>query len=172
MGERKDKFCSDSYVADELADVIETQKRIVEAQKERGDKRLFSILIIVDDFADSAAFSRHSKLLHELYTRGRHAAISSITSVQRYRALSPIVRANATALIIFRLRSVKELEALTEENSALISRQCFREIYDEATREPYCLAFINSVAKTVERMFWKKIRPPNHTLAGPSGRAL
>ena len=95
----------------------------MDAQKKRGDKRLYSILIIVDDFADSPAFSRNSKLLHELFTRGRHAAISSICSVQRYRVLSPIIRVNATALIIFRLRNVKELDALTEENSALISQK-------------------------------------------------
>ena len=93
--------------------MIQTQKKIVDAQKKRGDKRLFSILIIVDDFADSVAFSRNSKLLHGLFTRGRHAAMSSITSVQRYRVLSPIVRVNATALIVFRLRNVKELDALT-----------------------------------------------------------
>jgi hypothetical protein len=126
----------------------------VDAQKKRGDKRLYSILIIVDDFADSVAFSRNSKLLHELFTRGRHAAISSITSVQRYRVLSPIIRVNATALIIFRLRNVKELDALTEENSALIPQKRFREIYDEATGPPFGFLFINSVAKSVDEMFW------------------
>ena len=106
------------------------------------------------------AFSRNSKLLHELFTRGRHAAISSITSVQRYRVLSPIIRVNATALIIFRLRSVNELGALAEENSALISRQRFREIYDEATSAPFGLPFINSVAKTVDEMFWSNFDHP------------
>ena len=121
---------------------------------------MYSILIIVDDFADSVAFSRNSKLLHELFTRGRHAAISSITSVQRYRVLSPIIRVNATALIIFRLRNVKELDALTEENSALISRQRFREIYDEATGSPFGFLFINSVAKTVDEMFWSNFDRP------------
>jgi hypothetical protein len=132
----------------------------VDAQKRRGDKKLFSILIIVDDFADSVAFSRNSRLLHELYTRGRHAAISTITSLQRYRVLSPIIRVSATALIIVRLRNVKELDALTEENSALISRQRFREIYDEATAPPYGFLFINSVAKTIDEMFWANFDRP------------
>jgi hypothetical protein len=154
VDEDKEKFCFPDYIPDEQAEVISTQKKIVDAQKKRGDKRLYSILIIVDDFADSVAFSRNSKLLHELFTRGRHAAISSITSVQRYRVLSPIIRVNATALIIFRLRNVKELDALTEENSALIPRQRFREIYDEATGPPFGFLFINSVAKSVDDMFW------------------
>ena len=108
VDEKKEKFCFDSYVPGELLEVIETQKKIVEAQKARGDKKLFSVLVIVDDMADNPAFTRQSKLLHERYTRGMHAAISSITSAQRYRVLSLIIRVNATALIIFRLRNVKE----------------------------------------------------------------
>ena len=59
----REKFCFDSYVPGELAGVTETQRRIVGTQKKRGDKRLFSILIIVDDFADSLAFARQSSLL-------------------------------------------------------------------------------------------------------------
>jgi hypothetical protein len=154
VNEDKEKLCYDSYVTDELADVIKTQKRIVDAQKKRGDKKLYSILIIVDDFADSPAFSRHSVLLHELYTRGRHAAISSITSVQRYRVLSPIIRVNATALIVFRLRNTKEYEAICEENSAVVSRDEFRRLYQYATSEPYSFLFINAMAKTADEMFW------------------
>ena len=134
--------------------MIKTQKNIVEAQKKRGGKRLYSILVIVDDFADAPAFSRHSVLLHELYTRGRHAAISSITSVQRYRVLSPIIRVNATGLIAFRLRNVKEYEANSEENSAVISRDKFKELYHYATAEPYSFLYIDATAKTVEETIW------------------
>ena len=140
--------------------VIETQKKIVDAQKKRGDKRLYSILIIVDDFADSPSFTRHSSLLWMLYVRGRHYGISSISSVQRYRVLSPIIRANATALIIFKLRNVKELEALTEENSAVVSRDRLREIYEEATSQPYGFLLINSVARSVEEMFYLNFEHP------------
>ena len=74
--------------------------------------------------------------------------------------LSPIIRVNATALIIFRPRNVKELDALTEEDSALISRQRFQEIYDEATGPPFGFLLINSVAKTVDEMFWSNFDRP------------
>ena len=80
--------------------------------------------------------------------------------MQRYRVLSPIIRVNSTALIFLRLRNVKELDAVTEENSALVSRQCFREIYDEATKDPYCFLYIDSVAKSVADMFWKNFDYP------------
>lgn len=160
VDEDREQFCFADYKAEDLEGVIETQKKIVDAQKKRGDKRLYSILIIVDDFADSPSFTRHSSLLWMLYVRGRHYGISSISSVQRYRVLSPIIRTNATALIIFKLRNVKELEALTEENSAVVSRDRFREIYEEATSQPYGFLYINSVARSVEEMFYLNFEHP------------
>ena len=80
--------------------------------------------------------------------------------MQRYRVLSPIIRTNATALIIFRLRNVKELEALTEENSAVVSRERFREMYEEATSEPYSFLYVNGMAKTADDMFWLRFERP------------
>ena len=60
--------------------------------KEQKMKKLHSILIIVDDFADDTKFVRYSKLLHGLATRGRHDAISFCLSVQKYRVLAPMVK--------------------------------------------------------------------------------
>ena len=57
---------------------------------------MFNVLIIIDDFADNASFSRNSKLLHASYTRGRHAFLSTITATQVLVALSPVIRKNAT----------------------------------------------------------------------------
>ena len=50
--------------------------------KQQKKTKMFNILIIIDDFADNASFSRNSKLLHGLYTRGRHAFISTIIATQ------------------------------------------------------------------------------------------
>ena len=74
--------------------------------------------------------------------------------------LSPIIRTNATALIIFRLRNVKELEALTEENSAVVSRDRFRQIYGEATSEPYSFLYVNSTAKSIDETFNLRFEHP------------
>ena len=75
-------------------------------------KKLFQILIVVDDFADSRDLVRNSQLLHSLYIRGRRTAISTITSTQVYNLISPIIRKNATNLYVFKLRNAKDLEAL------------------------------------------------------------
>ena len=70
----------DHYDPDALGNILETQHKITIFLKKRGDTKLFQILIIVDDFADDPSFTRQSKLLHALYTRGRHNMISSITA--------------------------------------------------------------------------------------------
>ena len=61
----------DHYDPEALTHILETQHKSTNFLKKRGDKKLFQILIIVDDFADDPSFTRQSKILHSLYTRGR-----------------------------------------------------------------------------------------------------
>ena len=58
------------YYPEALHKIIEIQHKDSEYQKQQNHEQLFSILIIVDDFADDPSCSRHSKMLHALYTRG------------------------------------------------------------------------------------------------------
>ena len=97
----------DHYDPEALANILETQHKITNFLKKRGDTKLFQILIIVDDFADDPSFTRASKLLHALYTRGRHNMISSITATQKFNSIHPIIRVNATELYVYRLRNTK-----------------------------------------------------------------
>ena len=60
--------------------------------KKQGNTNLHQILIIIDDFADDVAFTRQSRILHALYTRGRHNMISTITSTHKFNAIHPIIR--------------------------------------------------------------------------------
>ena len=86
----------DRYSEEALQGVIEKHHRITAMAKKRGDTRLHGALVIIDDFADSPSGVRGSKSLHELYVRGRHCGLSVVSSVQKYRALHPIIRVNAT----------------------------------------------------------------------------
>ncbi len=126
--------------------------------KKQDYKKLFNILIVVDDFADSPSSTRHSKLLHSLYTRGRHLMISTITSTQVFNALSPIIRKNITQLYVYKLRNYKDLEAVLEELSALADKKVLLDMYHMATREPYSFWYINLVAKHVSDMFFIKFK--------------
>ena len=58
----KEKCLFDDYIPEELDKVIKRQHKVIEYQKKNDHTKLFSILIIVGDFADSKAFSRNSPL--------------------------------------------------------------------------------------------------------------
>ncbi len=149
-----EKFFFDHYDPDALANIISTQNRIVKHLKAKGKKKLFQILIIVDDFADDPTFSRHSTLLHSLYTRGRHGMISTITATQKFSAIHPIIRVNATELYVYRLRNQNDLDKFLEEVSAAIDKKTLLKIYRECTKEPYSFLYVKLTAKTVGDMFF------------------
>jgi hypothetical protein len=115
---------------------------------------LFSILIIVDYFADDPSFSRHSKLVHSLFTRGRHSSISTIVSTQKFTAVGQIIRVNATFLCVYRLRNQKHLDAFLDEVSGTVGRKELLEIYNLATKEPYSFLYINLVSPKINDMFY------------------
>ena len=166
----KEKCLFDDYIPEELDKVIKRQHKVIEYQKKNDHKKLFSILIIVDDFADSKAFSRNSPLLNQLYVRGRHNAINIITATQKFNALSPIIRVNSRQLFFFRLRNYKEIETMVEELSAVLikkssvadaknlaeAKKLMLEVYNIATEEPYSFLFINLMKSDVNEMFYKR----------------
>ena len=88
----REKCYFDSYEPSELEQVIKTQQKVIDYQKEQKHKDLYQILILVDDFVDDPNFTRKSQLLHQLYIRGRHYMISIITATQVYKAVSPVIR--------------------------------------------------------------------------------
>ena len=122
-------------------------------KKQKGTTKLFSILIVIDDFADSTEVSRQSKLLHSLYTRGRHNSCSVITGTQKFSALAPIIRVNATELYVYRLRNYKDLEAVVEELSAIADKKIILEIYNMAIQEPYSFLYVDLRAKSKNDIF-------------------
>ena len=111
----KEKCFFDEYIREQLEEVIKQQHKVIEYQQKNDHKKLFSILIIVDDFADSKSFSCNSPLLNQLYVRGRHNGCCIITATQKLNALSPILRVNSLQLFFFRLRNYKEIETMVEE---------------------------------------------------------
>ena len=143
----------DHYDPEALYTIINTQQKVIEYQKKQNHKKLFSVLIIVDDFADDPKFSRHSKIPHALYTRGRHNSISTITATQKFSSIAPIIRVNATELYVYRLRNYNDLQTFIEEISALIDKKTLLEIYNLATSEPFSFLYVNLRAKKTNDIF-------------------
>ena len=144
----------DHYNPEALANILDTQHKITNFMKQRGDKKLFQILIIIDDFADEPSFARQSKLLHSLYTRGRHNMISTITSTQKFNAIHPLIRVNATELYVYRLRNYKDLETFIENLSAVYDKKTLLEMYNIATDEPFSFLYVKLTAKNKNDMFY------------------
>jgi hypothetical protein len=151
----KEKLYFNSYDPDDLDKIITTQHRVTKLMKTQGRKKLFSILVVIDDFADDPSLTRQSKLLHALYTRGRHNSISTIVSTQKFAAIHPIIRVNATSLIVYRLRNNRELESFLEEVSGLTGKKELLEIYRLATKDEYSFLYVNLTARSVSEMFYK-----------------
>ncbi len=97
----KEKCFSEEFIPEELEKVIKTQHKITEYSKNKF-KKLYPILLILDDIADDPKIARYSKLLNSTYVRGRHNGISVITSVPKFNALSTLIRVNATHLFFIK----------------------------------------------------------------------
>jgi hypothetical protein len=65
----KEQWAWDRYDPGALQEIIDTQREIIAAAKEKKLRRMFNVLIVVDDFADNPQFSRREALLHSLFTR-------------------------------------------------------------------------------------------------------
>ena len=107
----------DEYIPEELEKVIKQQHKVIEYQKKNEHNKLFSIFTIVDEFADSKAFSGNPPLLNQLYVRVRHNVSNIITATQKFNAFSPTIRVNSLHLFCFRLKIYKEIETMVERTS-------------------------------------------------------
>ena len=154
---KKEKYLFDSLEPAELQWIIDTQHKVAELTKSNHMKKVFQILIIIDDFADDPSFTRNSKLLHSLYIRGRHNFISTITATQVYKAISPIIRKNITDLYVFRLRNHMDMEAWLEEMSAVYDKNTLIRLYQIATGKPHGFLYIKVNAQDKKDMFYASL---------------
>ena len=151
---KKEQYLFDEYDAPALEKIIDTQHRVIEYQKKAGMKKLFSCLLVIDDFAEDKTFMRYSKILHGLYTKSRRFGLSVITATQKYNALAPIVRLNSSSLYIFKLKNMSEVETFIMEQSALVDKKTLQEIYDLAVNDkPYSFLFVKLRESDVNKIF-------------------
>ena len=152
-GFEPENYCHDKYDETKLAEILAEQKSVIAYQKKKNHETLFGLCLVFDDMLDDARLMRHSKQLEICFVRARHLAISTIVSVQKYRAVMPIVRVNTTDEIVFRLRNAHDLQAWIEESSALADPQTIMEIYRRAISVPYGYLWLKKTAKDDNDIF-------------------
>ena len=138
-----------------MGKIIAQHFKLAQHMKETG-KFVYSICIIIDDFASSPEFVRNSKLLNDLYVRWRHAFISVITSVQKIVAVSSMIRTQATQTFTFRLRSFQDLQIWLDENSAIYPKKVLLQMYDLCTSKPFGSIYIDLMQQDKSKCFFYK----------------
>ena len=176
MGVPEDEQCFlDNWDDEKISEILETQRKVVEFQKkEKASKKLYGICIVVDDFADDPRVMSNrggGNALNHLLVRGRHIQASTLILSQRLRAMGSLLRVNAQALIVFRLRNKLELDAIIEELSAVYDKKVLMEMYQIATDQPYSFWYCNLAASKVEDMFWLRFEQ-RMIPSAPSSNAL
>ena len=61
---QKKKVYFDEFRPEELENIIDTQRKIIHYMENTKMKKLYSILIVIDDSSDDPKFLRYSKILH------------------------------------------------------------------------------------------------------------
>ena len=87
--------------------------------------------------------------------------VSTITSTQVYKQISPIVCKSITHLFIYRLGNFNDLESIVEELSAIYDKKTLLQIYHEAVSEYYSFLYVNLMSKNKRKMFVTRL---NHYL--------
>ena len=101
-----------------LRRIIQQQRKITEASKKLEMKKLFQVLIIIDDYADSPQLHKSHGALDTLFMRGRHTQISTWVSSQKLRLISAAVRVNMQFLCCWRLRNAGRRHRGAERTAA------------------------------------------------------
>lgn len=118
----------------------------------------YQALFVIDDHAESRSVMRmHDKsIICSLFLRGRHQSISTWISCQCYKLLDPVIRKNATAMLLWRCRAYPEIQAFTEELGGLTPHgpKLIEEIYHKAVDSaPHSFLYVNLMEKP-SHMFW------------------
>ena len=165
---RQEKYCFEEWNETALQEIINNAKKVTEYLKKQyakpdhtGPRKLYQTLIILDDMAADKEAVR-SKLLEQLYIRGRWFGLNCIVSTQKLKLISSTVRTNLTHLFVFRLRNSGDLiDGIVQEFSALLGengKKLIMQMYRRAVDEPFGFLFIDMLAKNLSHMFYSSFK--------------
>ena len=103
----KEQCFFDAWDPAAIAGIVQQQVALTEHSKKLGLKKLYGILIVIDDFADDPRVVHSQRgaaaggsMLNTLFIRGRHSQISTIVSSQKLRLISSTMRVNTQFLCV------------------------------------------------------------------------
>jgi len=128
--------CMDHY-EDSIIENIKKSQSQYEKKEDRPTYALVMDDVLTKDFKKTNQVSFFS-------TRFRHYIDFYIIAVQSFRAVSGMIRNNATSVIVCRQQNQKELEKIAEEYGDLVGGQeNFLKLYDEAHKDKYSFLYLD-----------------------------
>ena len=147
-------FDCDDHYSDGLIDSIKKEQ----SQYDKEDRPTYALVlddVLTKDFSKNNAVSFFS-------TRFRHYIDFYVIATQSFRAVSGMIRNNATDVIIARQQNQKELLKIAEEYGDLVGGgDNFIELYNEIHNKPYMLMYLklSENPAQVYRNFEEKLYP-------------
>ena len=127
--------CLDHY-EDNIIENIKKSQGQYENKEDRPTYALVMDDVLTKDFKKTNQVSFFS-------TRFRHYIDFYVIAVQSFRAVSGMIRNNATDVIICKQQNQKELEKIAEEYGDLVGGQDnFMKLYDEAHNDRYSFLYL------------------------------
>ena len=81
MNTEREQAYWDEWDESALRRVIQQQRKITEASKKLEMKKLYQVLVVIDDFADTPQLHKPHGALDTLFIRGRRTQISTWVSI-------------------------------------------------------------------------------------------
>jgi len=135
------KFMGDAFrVEDHYENRMITD--LIAQQKSYDREDMPTQLLILDDIISKDFKKSSGNAINSLATRFRHYEMSIMIFVQSARAVSNMIRSNATNILIYRQQSNLEWDKLKEEYSDLASKN-FELYYKIAMMEDYNFLYID-----------------------------
>ena len=80
---KEEKWWFTEWSDQRLLDIMADQEAHIQEQRRRGDTKMRSVCLIIDDYADSPELHKVDGPLASLFCRGRHLFMSVIISSQK-----------------------------------------------------------------------------------------
>lgn len=150
--------CSDHY-EDNIIDNIKNEQGKYESKEDRP-----TYALVMDDVL-TKDFSRNNKVSF-FSTRFRHYIDFYVIAVQSFRAVSGMIRNNATDVVIHKQQNQKELDKIAEEYGDLVGGyDTFISLYKEAHKDDYSFLYLKLSENPAQAFvrFERQIHPSGTT---------
>ena len=143
-------------------DVIEALYELVKDEYEEaiqeGEKPIPKLFIFDDMSAGGSLKAKTNGIIAKIFMNGRHIMLSSLVTAQKFSDIPTSARENATGAIFFSC-SNKQLELIENDFNYMKTKNDFREMFRDATNEPYSFFVVNLSNPLDSRYMNKNFQP-------------